>query len=411
MNDPDGTECKRSLEDSGLGAPRTSNDEYEKHLKDVLSSYPAAHSKIEQDTYTLIGRYADVEQVTTDWKTFSSARGILVSRRRPEDLPCVPMLEDDPPLHSGWRATLNPFFGFHPVSAHEPTVRGHADNLIDSFIERGSCDFSTEFAIPLAYQTMASFFVPDIPAQEAAALFALSHEYHTGATKEIRLNSWNQAVAYIDEYLRWRAAGPSKADWIDAVLSSSETPTGLPIPWESKVHLISDILGSGTTHGALAGVAIHLSTNPADRQALAQDSSLHHNAIEEIIRVYSTVTATGRYVTTDTEVGGNHFKVGDRLLVFFGAASRDPEKFRNPDRIDMGRRPVKNASFGFGVHRCLGIHLARLQVKVTLEALLSRIPDLTLAEGAMPEYYLNSLQCWTVTSLPMVFSPGEKIIF
>jgi len=409
MSHPSDAKSKRSIEDSGLGAARTSNEAYEEYLKDVLDACPAGRDKVDGDQYFLVGRYADVEQVTTDWKTFSSARGILVDRRRPGEMPTVPMLEDDPPLHDGWRGILNPFFSFQAVNAHAVTVREHVHSLIDSFIERGSCDFSAEFAIPLAYQTMASFCVPDIPDVEAAALFALTHEYHTGATGEIRLSSWEQVVAYVDSYLRRRAAGPGRQDWIDAVLSSGETSAGVPIPWEDKVTLISDILGSGTTHGAIAGLGLHLAANPDDRQALAEDSSLHRSAIEEIIRVFSTVTATARFVKTDAEVGGNRFQAGDRLLVFFAAASRDPDKFKDADRVDIRRRPVKNASFGFGVHRCVGIHLARLQLAVALEALLERMPDLSLAEGAEPAYYLNSLQCWTVTSLPMVFSPGRKL--
>jgi cytochrome P450 len=141
------------------------------------------------------------------------------------------------------------------------------------------------------------------------------------------------------------------------------------------------IAGVDTTWSAIGSSLWHLATHPEDRDRLAKDPDAMDLAVEELLRAYSPVTMA-RVVTEDTEFGGCPMKAGDKVLLNFPAANRDPEVFEDADQVVLDRELNRHVAFGSGIHRCAGSNLARMELRVALEEWLRRIPVFSVAEGA-----------------------------
>jgi cytochrome P450 len=150
--------------------------------------------------------------------------------------------------------------------------------------------------------------------------------------------------------------------------------------------------GLATTTHAMSGAICHLATHPEVRDELIAHPELVANAVEETVRLYPPVVAPARTVTEDVEIGGVSLKAGDRIAVNYAAASRDPDACPNPAQFDVRRTAIVHSAFGVGVHRCLGSHLARLEIKITIEEFLARIPDFSLKPGTKPSYESGQLR-------------------
>jgi cytochrome P450 len=141
------------------------------------------------------------------------------------------------------------------------------------------------------------------------------------------------------------------------------------------------IAGVDTTWSAIGSSLWHLATHEDDRRRLVEDPDLMPLAIEELLRAYSPVTMA-RIVTEDVEFKGCPMKAGDRILMNFPAANRDPEVFEDPSKVMLDRQHNRHVAFGSGIHRCAGSNLARMELRVALEEWLRRIPDFRVADGA-----------------------------
>jgi hypothetical protein len=140
------------------------------------------------------------------------------------------------------------------------------------------------------------------------------------------------------------------------------------------------IAGVDTTWSAIGSSLWHLATHPDDAKRLATEPELMPNAVEELLRAYSPVTMA-RLVTSDVTYGGCPMKEGDKVLMNFPAANRDPEVFEAPDEVQLDRAHNRHVAFGSGIHRCAGSNLARMELQVALEEWLARIPLFSLEEG------------------------------
>jgi len=152
-------------------------------------------------------------------------------------------------------------------------------------------------------------------------------------------------------------------------------------------------------------VGTHLAEHPDHRQRLLDEPSVILRAIEEYLRVF-TPASVGRFVTRDAVLRDTSLKQGDRLILLLGSANRDDDQFPNADVVDFDRSPNRHVAFGQSIHRCVGMHLARLEARVMLEELLPRIPDFRVTEGAKPQ--LTAGHNWGVRSLPVTFTPGPR---
>ena len=379
------------------------NDHYDQVAEDLTAKCPVAHSNVGTGYYVL-SRLDDIRKAGQDWKTFSSAKGFQPNR--PDGMPYMYPEESDPPYHNMWRTTLNKHFSPQAVAQFEPEVKGFVNELIDAFVDKGECDWVNDFAIPLPGM---AFFVSymGIPTTEIGPIQEAIHRALFGPL-EGRPGGWGDAMTFVGAYMKERAEQPPKGDFVDTVLAAEGVVfEGEPAPWDHKVSVVTDLLagGIGTTTYGLAGMAWHLAQHPEDRQRLIDEPALRPKALEEFIRFFAAVSVLGRTVTTDVEFAGHEFKEGDFVMLGYGLACRDVNVIDDPGKIIIDREDNKHGAFGFGPHRCIGSNLARLELGLALDALLTRLPEIRLRPGFTPTYQTGLTR--HMNSLELVWDPAK----
>jgi cytochrome P450 len=349
----------------------------------------------------VINRHADVRKAGQDWRTFSSADGWLLNP--PEDSIAILPEDSDPPYHDTWRRVLNPFFAPSALGSVERAARRYAGELIDKFAHDGRCEFVARYAAQLPGLILFSTLVP-VPVDDLPQLFTDIDTYSFGPLDE-RIPAFGRVYEYLNAFLRARGEQEPQGDVVDVIVAGVDKD-GDPCPWEDKVHILLDVIfgGLATTTHAMSGAIYHLATHPEIRRELLADPSLIPNAVEETVRLYPPVVAPARTVRRDVEIAGVALRAGDRIALNYASASRDPEACENPTQFDVRRTNIVHAAFGVGVHRCLGSHLARLELRVTLEEFLARIPDFELEPGTTPVYESGQLR--TMKDLHIRWDPS-----
>lgn len=389
--------------DFDLDSPEFNSD-YDIVLTELLDRCPVAQSKVGRGYY-VVNRQEDVRRVAQDWRTFSSTDGMFPNR--PEGMPKVLPEEIDPPYHTNWRAALNKHFTVRKVAEWEDSVREQVDALIDNFIEDGECDFVKDFAALLPGRV---FFVTllQAPLDDLDRLVQVVDDAIMGSP-EAQGPAWARLHEYIEGYLKERQQRPPRGDFIDSILEGADTEDGSPCSWEDKVNVATLFLSGavGTTASAIGSMALHLATHPQDRDWLAAHPDQHESAIEELLRLNSPVTGTSRTATKPVEVAGTRIQPGDRVVVNFAAACRDPQVYDAPLEFRPDRDQTRSAVFGLGPHRCVGSHAARLELKASLQQILLRLPDLTLKTSAEVTYSTGLLRI--INELPVTFTAGTKV--
>jgi len=197
------------------------------------------------------------------------------------------------------------------------------------------------------------------------------------------------------------------ADDIASALLASEVD-GRPLTDDELLNIGSLLFLAGfdTTAGAIGEIVAWLASHDEDRRTVLADPSKIAAAVEESLRFNANSGVSGRLVVEPAEIGGCRFEPGDRVFFALQAADRDPEVFEQPDEMDIGREPNRHVTFGLGVHRCLGVHLARAELRVALEEWNRRIPDYRIKPGETLEHIV------TITSayrrLPLEFKVATK---
>jgi cytochrome P450 len=377
--------------DYHLGDPELSA-RWDEVIPDLHAHCPVARSE-QGEGYWVVNRYRDVVRCAKDWATFSSGDGFMVNR--PDGMPYFAPAEADPPLQNRLRTALDPYLRPNRMPALEPAVRAYANQLIDSFIDDGGVELVSRFANPLPQYVFSSVLAGMDPEDMPHLLDCFSFV----GPEEERAEGFARGMAAIDEYLRARAGQPSRGDIVDALLAFGHEGYS----WMDKVGTMSQLTigGIGTTGYAFSGGLHHLATHPGDRALLVRDPARLPKAIEEFLRLYLGVPNMARRLTADVEVGGVGMSAGDRVLLSFGAASRDPAECDNPDAVDIGRTAVRHLAFGAGVHRCIGQPLARMVLNVGFTEFLARIPDFSPAPDFEPRYETGATR--HMVELPLTF--------
>jgi len=369
------------------------NEQFDETLNFMVRKCPVVHSKVGRGYY-LINTQDDVRAAAQNWQTFSSAKGYMPNR--PEGLPFLMPEESDPPMHTRWRRVLNPHLSPKVCAVLDEPVRNDVNALIDQFIDRGECEFITEFGALLPGW---AFFknVLGVPIDDLAMLVNGVEEGTFAADLDERARNFADVFSYLDKHLKWRTTQPPRGDLIDTILAGVTYEDGTESPWEHKVSILVDLTfgGIATTTFVLGSAIHHLATHPELRQQLIDDPSLIENAIEEYARFFPPVVALGRTATKDVEVSGTQIKEGEFVMLTYACASRDPRHMEDPDKIDFRRQGIPHSTFGVGPHRCIGSNLARIELSASLEEWLKRIPHFRLKEGTVPTYvtgYLRSMR-------------------
>jgi cytochrome P450 len=382
-------------------------------LHEIRTSCPVGWSPHHGGFWALT-RYEDVARVLNDAATFSSRHDLEPdSPFKGVTIPPPPMrfipVEMDPPEFMAYRRLLNPMFSPAAVERLRPTMLAFTDYCIDEAIGRGSIDLVYDLASPVPAKVTLELL--GLPADEWRRYSTTFHDmagYPPGTRQlEDAFASAAAITAELTSLVAARRADVARArrggidDLIDA------TVDGAPIPVERLVDIIKLILAGGidTTTGAAAGAFVYLGTHPSARQRLIGTPGLMETAVEEFVRWVTPTPVLARTATCPVAIGDQEVASNERVMANLFAANRDPSAFAHPDDVVLDRSPNRHASFGFGIHRCVGANLARVELEVMLSRVLARIPDYEIDLSRARRYPTAGVQNGWV-SLPAAVTTG-----
>jgi cytochrome P450 len=347
----------------------------------LRSKCPIAHTDRFMGVY-LPTRYADVRAIALDTEHFSSRRTILREGRPP--VPPAPPITSDPPAHQAQRNVLLPFFTPEVIAGYEPRTRAMCRELIERFAGKNDCDAAADYAQEIP--TRVTAYMLGI-SEEAGDLFRkwIHDFFEIGMTdQETLLRTVTEVRTFFAEEIRKRRAAPTE-DLISHLLDARIDGQPLSDDHVSGTLRLLLFAGIDTTWSAIGSCLWHLATHAENRKRLVAEPHLIPTAVEEFLRAYAPATVT-REVVKETQISGCRFKEGEMVLLAFPAANRDPERFPDAGRVVVDRTPNPHVAFGVGIHRCLGARLATMEMTVALQEWLRRIPEFTLAPGAIVQW-------------------------
>lgn len=359
---------------------------------ELRATCPMAHTERWGGSW-LPTRYADVYAIAHDIETFPSGNGISVvpmvdvahdDAPAPPSAPVlasgVPPISADPPLHTWTRRLILPTMSPARVAEYEVFTRELCRRLVDDIAIRGEGDAAAEYAQQIPVRVIGHIL--GVPEDMAAPFTEWVRDVLEFAhDPERRARGITGIIQYLQGAIDERVEDP-KDDFITELLNSEHD--GEPITRDVVMGMCALLLIAGidTTWSSIGSTMWHLATHPDDRTRLIAEPDLMPTAIEEFLRAYSPVTMARR-VIEDSEYQGCPIKAGERILMNFPAANRDPEVFDDPDDVVLDRAQNRHLAFGAGIHRCAGSNLARMELRVAVEEWLARVPEFELVDSAL----------------------------
>jgi cytochrome P450 len=326
-------------------------------------------------------RYEDVSAIAYDTDRFSSRAIIMSNFRPPRELAPIggsPPISSDPPFHHDARKLLLPAFTKTAVGRQEAATRAFCHSLIDAFAGRDVVDGAAEYAQHIPMRVIANMlgFPPEDGPKFARFVENTLEGVNLPPEERIERMSllFNYLLAQVHDHL------DNPRDDLTTYLINAEI-YGHKLEPSHVVGAMALLLIAGidTTWSAIGASLWHLARTPADRERLVAEPGLLPTAMEEFLRAYAPVTMA-RLVKEDMSWRGADMKAEDWILLSFPAANRDPAQFDRAGEVVIDREINRHAAFGLGIHRCVGSHLARMELRVALEVWLERIPRFSLAD-------------------------------
>jgi cytochrome P450 len=325
-------------------------------------------------------RYEDVSAIAYDTERFSS-RSIVMSNFRPplEAAPVggVPPISSDPPFHHDARKLLLPAFTKTAVSRLEPATRAFCHALIDGLERDGDVvDAARDYAQHIPMRVIADML--GFPPEDGPKFREFVENALEGVNRppDERIARMEKLFDYLLDQIRDHVDRP-RDDLTTYLINAELYGRKLDPSHVSGTMALLLIAGIDTTWSAIGASLWHLAKTPADLERLVAEPELLPTAMEEFLRAYAPVTMA-RLVKQDMHWRGADMKAEDWILLSFPAANRDPEQFDRADEVVIDREVNRHAAFGLGIHRCVGSHLARMELRVALEVWLERFPRFTL---------------------------------
>ncbi len=339
---------------------------------------PVAHSD-RYGGFWLITRYEDVRAAAKDWQTFTSSvpNVTAIPSSHPREEPDLP-IEIDPPLHTRYRQLVAPVFTRPFVESFEPRIRPIATGLIECIVETGGGDLVSGFAVPLSVGTLATFM--GLPDEDHSRWVSWVRRMYDPSDQEGAREAGLEYFDYIDALVAERRARPTD-DFISMLLDSEVEGEQLRALEVSRFMRVLLIAGHETTAAAMSFALHYLAEHAEEWRRLVDDRSLIPGAVEEFLRLSSTVTLQARNATRDLAFRGAAISEGDVVALLFPSANHDETVFVEPERCVLDRSPNRHVAFGFGPHVCLGAHVARLELRIMLDEFAERIPVFCVAPG------------------------------
>jgi cytochrome P450 len=339
----------------------------------------------------LITRYEDVLAVLKDERFVKNWRSALTPEQRAE-IPPIPevmkplsqnMLDTDPPDHERLRALVSKAFTPRLIERMRPRVQAIADGLLDAVQDRGGMDLIDDYAFPLPITVIAELL--GVPAEDrnnfrewsdAAVSGNASQEY----LEEILIPHMQAFTDYLRALFEEKHANP-RDDLVSALVQAEEAGDKLSEDELLGMVFLLLVAGHETTVNLIGNGVLALLQHPDQLRKLKDDPSLIKPAVEELLRYDGPVeTSTERFAREDVDMGRTVIPRGEMVLVVLAAADHDPERFSDPDDLDITRTDNRHLAFGKGIHHCLGAPLARMEGQIAISTLLRRMPNLRLKE-------------------------------
>ncbi|GAA1282766.1 cytochrome P450 [Planotetraspora silvatica] len=328
-------------------------------------------------------RYEDVAAVAYDTERFSSRSIIMSNFRPPRELAPVggtPPISSDPPFHHDARKLLLPVFTKNAVAKREEATRALCHSLIDAFDGQHSVDAARDYAQYIPMRVIADML--GFPPEDGPQFREFIENSLEGVNlpPEERMERMGQLFDYLLAQIRDHVDNP-RDDLTTYLINAELYGRKLDPSHVAGTMALLLIAGIDTTWSAIGASLWHLAKTPADRERLVAEPELLPTAMEEFLRVYAPVTMA-RLVKEDMHWNGVDMKAEDWVLLSFPAANRDPAQFDRAGEVVIDREVNRHVAFGLGIHRCVGSHLARMELRVALEVWLERIPDFGLHDPA-----------------------------
>lgn len=327
-------------------------------------------------------RYEDIVAIAHDTERFSSRdvgvlpfEGLERDKDRP---PASPPITSDPPDHTWHRRLILPFFSPRAVERYEVRTRELCRRLMADITAPGRhhADAAVEYAQQIPPRIIAEII--GVPEHDVDLFVEWTQAVleNGGLNPERRITARKEMLTYFFGLLEDRKK--ERRDDITSYLLDQEVD-GQPL---RDGHIVGSmtlmlVAGIDTTWSSIGSALLHLATHDDDRRRLVREPELMLTAVEEFLRAYAPVTMA-RVATTDVEVAGHTIHAGDKVLMTFPAANRDPEQFERPDEVVIDRAHNRHVAFGVGVHRCAGSNLARMEMQVAIEEFLRALPEFGL---------------------------------
>ena len=368
------------------------------------------HDEPDGAGFWAVTRYADVQAVSRDPKTFSSWQGgVMIPDGGPELLAGsrLMMLYMDPPDHTRYRLLVNKGFTPRGAAGWTDRIGELAGQIVDQVIEQGECDLVTALAGEMPSYVIAELM--GIPIDDGRRLYELTEIMHSGDAS-LSLEQRAGAVAEMHTYAAGVAAikrQHPRDDLATRLVEAEVDGDRLSAEEFNWFFLLLVNAGGDTTRNLVAGGMEALFQHPAERNRLvANPATLMPSAVEELLRYVSPVVHMRRTTTVDTDLAGTAIAAGQKIVVFYASANRDERVFDEPDRLDVGRVPNPHLAFGGGgPHFCLGAHFARVETSALLTEMLTRMPDVEPA--GEPERLVSNFIAGP-RHYPVRFTPGPR---
>jgi cytochrome P450 len=352
-----------------------------------------------------VARYAEVHAILNDWQTFCSSRGVGLTDFAKEQpwRPKSLVLETDPPLHDKTRRVLNRVLSASVMTRLRERFAKEADALIDALVERGSFDAIADLAD--AYPLTVFPDAMGMPRENRHFLLPYGNMVFNSFGP--RNEFFEAAVADAEPVLAWLQRQMQRdafaADSFGAAIHAASDTGELTLEEAPIVARSLLTAGVDTTVSGIGAAVYCLARFPEEFARLRADPSLARAAFEEAVRYETPVQTFFRTTTRPVEIGGIAVDEGEKVLMFLGAANRDPRHWERPDDYDITRRTVGHVGFGSGIHQCVGQLLARLEGECVLSALARNAGSIEIT-GPIRRRYNNTLRA--LASLPVTIRPN-----
>ncbi len=381
-------------------------DRWHDHHARLRAEDPVHFNEIETaGRYWSVTRAADIKAVEADWETFSSADGITlgipVAQLRDEDR-IRTFIAMDPPEHREQRRTVTPSIQPKSLQNLEPLIRERTIDVLEHLPEGETFDWVPTVSVELTTRMLATLF--DFPFEDRAKLtrwsdivFAIPEPGGVIESHEQRYDELMECVQYFARLWEERREHPGH-DLVSMLVHGEATKHMSPMEHLGNLLLLI-VGGNDTTRNTMSGSVYGLNRFPEQFDKLVADPGLIRNMVQEIIRWQTPLAYMRRTAKRDVEFGGKQIQRGDQILMWYLSANRDTDVFEDPDRIDIERENAdQHLSFGYGIHRCMGLRLAEMQLRVLWEEILERFSRIEVQ--AEPTRTLSSF-VHGYTSLPV----------